>query len=376
MTNLFRPRTFTTLRFITFTSCLLLTLCARNSSDEQRRSSATLSFDEKLMNLTVESVRLSILTYYYDAADPNSFETTDDYDDLSLYSDGPDRALLARKNGYCFVAFRGSATPSSFAASPLDLAVDWAQNVDVREEEVCRRNDTAVDDNNDDDDDENDRRRGCCDAHKGFVDAYETVDYVVELEEDLRTCVADACDDDPDDDDDECGAVVLTGHSQGGGIAAVAAVVVADLHPYVITFGQPPTLSKTNCDDEIVSSSSRWYAFVNTKEGPDCAASSLTYDVGPSIPCPRFGVYGRSIVLGRGPEDVAYLGWNTLPTFDFSPIKGWFAHSSDFYQQKILELAARGSLPIEFEGFSNDHPCKKDEECMSGICEGRCQLLL
>ena len=58
--------------------------------------------------------------------------------------------------------------------------------------------------------------------------AYDTP-YRSDMEKSLRDCAKDCV------NKDEC--VVLTGHSQGGAIAAVAAVHLADLNPYVITFG-------------------------------------------------------------------------------------------------------------------------------------------
>ena len=65
------------------------------------------------------------------------------------------------------------------------------------------------------------------------------------MEKSLRDCAKDCV------NKDEC--VVLTGHSQGGAIAAIAAVYMADLNPYVITFGQPPVLK----DDTATSLAQR-----------------------------------------------------------------------------------------------------------------------
>jgi pimeloyl-ACP methyl ester carboxylesterase len=74
---------------------------------------------------------------------------------------------------------------------------------------------------------------------------------------------------------DEC--VVITGHSQGGAIALVAALYLADLNPYVITFGQPPTV-EAPCN---LVTSDRVYRWVNTK---NAGASGIAYDPVPMAP--------------------------------------------------------------------------------------------
>jgi predicted lipase len=76
---------------------------------------------------------------------------------------------------------------------------------------------------------------------------------------------------------DEC--VVMTGHSQGGAIAAVAALYMPDLNPYVITFGQPPTIDAP-CD---LITSSRWYRYVNTKAA-EVLSIGIVYDPVPFAP--------------------------------------------------------------------------------------------
>ena len=70
--------------------------------------------------------------------------------------------------------------------------------------------------------------------------------------------------------------VVITGHSQGGAIAAVAAVALADLDPYIITFGQPYTLDAP-CEK---ISSERFYRYVNS----EYHARGIEYDPIPFVP--------------------------------------------------------------------------------------------
>ena len=189
------------------------------------RSDLVLS--KEIMDLVLTAAKLSKLAYAEE--EPSDSETVD-YSAFGYYDAEPDQALTAKtKDGYCFVSFRGTSMTWE----------DWKQNLDMGTKEICVNIDAAVE--------------KCCTSRKGFYEAYNT-DYRAEVEKAVRDC-AETC-----DDKDEC--VVITGHSQGGAIAAVAALYLADLNPYIITFGQPVTLDAP-CD---LITSDRMYRFVNTKE--------------------------------------------------------------------------------------------------------------
>jgi hypothetical protein len=182
---------------------LLLSAVALSVVIHSSSVSAELVLDDKIMNLSKTAGELSVLAF---AENPSS----DGYDSLTFFDDEPDQALVVKKMGYCFAAFRGTTLR-------LD---DWRQNFMLGTEEVCK-GPTADED--------------CCFTRKGFYQAYNTA-YKAGMEAALRECASDCS------DPDEC--VVLTGHSQGAAIAAVAALYLSDLNPYVITFGQPLTVDQ------------------------------------------------------------------------------------------------------------------------------------
>jgi hypothetical protein len=112
------------------------------------------------------------------------------------------------------------------------------------------------------------------------------------VEKEVREC-AKSC-----TNKDEC--VVITGHSQGGAIAAVSALYLADLNPYVMTFGQPSTVDAP-CG---VLTSDRIYRFVNTKT----TSVGIAYDPIPMSPGLGADHFGHMIVLGDDPSGVAFIG--------------------------------------------------------------------
>ena len=107
---------------------------------------------------------------------------------------------------------------------------------------------------------------------EGYFDAYYTK-YSSDLENTIRTCVK-SC-----SSPDEC--VFLTGDSQGGAIATAAAIALADLNPYVITFGQPSAVVMP-CP---AINSERFYRYVNTMTDEDVG---ILYDPVPFLPAPHY----------------------------------------------------------------------------------------
>jgi pimeloyl-ACP methyl ester carboxylesterase len=150
---------------------------------------------------------------------------------------------VGERDGYCFAAFRGTT---------MTMA-DWGQNLQLGMKDVCKKGVLGA--------------KQCCSTRSGFYEAYYTPDYHAELEVAIRKCAKTCA------DPNEC--VVFTGHSQGGAIAAVAGLELADLNPYVITFGQPRTIEYP-CS---MISSERWYRFVNS-----IADDGIAYDPIPMVP--------------------------------------------------------------------------------------------
>ena len=193
---------------------------------------AEVVLSEKIMALAKTSAELSAEVY-------NPEPNCTDCSTLTNYVDEPDQALFAEKDGYCYGVFRG--TTLTF--------VDWNQNFDPRSEPVCTSMDSSV----------------CCNTRQGFYDAYHA-SYYEQIEKSLNEC-AKKC-----SNPNEC--VVLAGHSQGGAVAALAAVRMAHLNPFVMTFGEPPTIDYP-CQPVT---STRWYRFVNTKD-TTIGTVGVTYDV-------------------------------------------------------------------------------------------------
>jgi hypothetical protein len=203
-------------------------------------------------------------------------------------------------------------------------------------------------------------KKHCCTTHSGFYTAYHA-GYLVELEAAIRKC-AKTC-----QNPDEC--VVFTGHSQGGAIAAVAGLAMADLNPYVITFGQPATIDAP-CD---MISSERWYRFVNTKSSDDIG---IAYDPVPFVPGLGADFFGHMIILGEDPTGVAYIGLDANNAF--GPLNTFgeahsmiAAHGVPFpgYADRLKALLENTSdFPIQADGFSNHAQCTDSSECLSKNC--------
>lgn len=141
---------------------------------------------------------------------------------------------------------------------------------------------------------------------------YNTI-YRSDMEASLRECAKDCV------NKDEC--VVLTGHSEGGAIAAVAGVYLADLNPYVITFGQPPTI---NAPCPLITSD-RWYRYVNTKSIKS-GAVGLAYDAIPFAPVMGVDYWGHLILLSDDTSAVAYIGLDVQDRFSPLDVNGFEAH--------------------------------------------------
>jgi hypothetical protein len=296
----------------------------------------------ELMNFASEMVFISRVAYNETPADFFSGSTR--------YEDGIDAAILVKLDNKCIVAFQ--ATTASI--------LDWIQNIPFHESiEFLSATGKA------------------CRTQRGFHNAYFKVDYLDTLHQDIRDCIS-AC---PDGDCE----LILTGSSQGGAVAAVAAVAMDDLHPRLITFGQPATLfdveNGTSCSDIIPQE--RYIRFVNTAERPlntlpgqhqsSANVTVLQYDPVVMLPA-RFNAtdhLGNLILLGDGKsshlalypqgqrEDVPP---SLFANFDTHLMVAYIAKF-----QKILEQA--GEDPVAVDGFLDSAMCNYDSECQS---DSRC----
>ena len=194
----------------------------------------------------------------------------------------------------------------------------------------------------------------CCTTRLGFYQAYDTT-YRAAMEEELRKC-AKTC-----DNKDEC--VVLTGHSQGGAVAAVAGVALADLNPYVITFGQPPTILAP-CP---IVTSERWYRYVNTKQ-TQMGNVGITYDPVPFLPGLGADAFGHMMILSGDVTSVAYIGLDTKRFFGPLNTVGFEAHfivSKDggknpgYFDriEAVMSEYENGTYPVRITGYTAGSLC-------------------
>lgn len=348
------------------------------TSSTATATAPSLVLSEGIMKVTKEAARLSMLAYEEEAPDdtithdysgmfyvvlcvgavdfdmgllsysnslPHTLSLPTNTSAFGYYDDEPDQALVvqlkAESGSYCFVAFRGTSLTFD----------DWAQNIRIGNFEVCV-------------DIEGDGVDTCCTSRIGFYDAYDTT-YRAEVEESVREC-AKSC-----TDPDEC--VVITGHSQGGAVAAVAALILADLNPYVVTFGQPPTINAP-CD---LLTTDRIYRYVNTKT--ETGTKGIAYDPIPMAPGLGADHFGNMIVLSDDTTGVAFIGLDTEDYTLHPFINGVEAHfmrgSDDVngtytpgYADRIDALMANATYPIRNNGYVAGSLCSQDIECESKEC--------
>ena len=335
-----------TMKFLLRTVAISLLLVVPGSSihgrsTNQEEEPVALSVETLL--LSQRSAELSILSYTGKEEEP-SFEF------YRYFLEEPDKAIVVGADGYCFAAFRGT-TPN---------VGDWKQDFVVGFSSVC--NSTEEDESN-----------SCCNVRTGFDQAYNA-SFRADLEDAIVECVDvyASC-------DDETSCVVLTGHSQGGAIASVAALYLAKLNPYVISFGQPPTLQEANCS---LVQSDRWFRYVNTYND-FLGLGHIGYDieaVHASIPPTEAGAtqVGHMILFpSENSIGIAYLGLDPPdwvlgpPSYEAHDMIESYGETAEYhpgYLDHINFLLNTGSFPILLTGFVDGSLCTEDRECESGNC--------
>lgn len=209
------------------------------SAHAAREDWPELVLDERVLRITTIAADLSALAYANGTVieqweigvnETTGFALYDhpDYDEIVFYTEEPDQAIVAKKEGRCYLAFRGTN-------ANID---DWLQNAGLGNANIYK-------DNNETGDEED-----YCEARGGFAD-FLSSGPVVRGRADLQDCY-DSCED-PDD------CLVITGHSQGGATSSLAAITLFSLNPIVVTFGQPPSID-AGCP---YINNTRFYRYVN-----------------------------------------------------------------------------------------------------------------
>jgi hypothetical protein len=293
---------------------------------------ATVVLNEQMLKLANISAFLSNEVYL---SAPNV--TATGFDKLEFFEEGDDAAILAEKDGYCYLSLRGDT---------MNLN-DWYRNLENSVDKVCSEVDP----------------KHCCNVRKGFYEAYMDPSYKIQMELKTRRC-ARKCAGSQD------GCLVISGHSEGGGIAAVAGILFESYNPYVMTFGEPPSVS-SDCD---LIDMDRWYRFVNTVDS-EFTSLGFAFDPVPFVPGVGNMIYGQIVILTGEEEDtVAYIGLDT--TKDYLPLNFVGADSHAMvgnnlepgYLDRIETVIEEGKFPVEFPGFETYDLCSEDTECPSQQC--------
>lgn len=155
--------------------------------------------------------------------------------------------------------------------------------------------------------------------------------------------------------------------------AAVASLQLADLNPYVVSFGSPPAVDE-HC---ALANAERWYRYVNSR----LSSTGIAYDPVSFLPGLGADDLGRLILLSDDSTSVAYLGLNvakTLTPWDLTFAAHFMTAGSDKsvagYLDRvnaILENYSGSSLsyPVQTTGFASGALCGEDEQCQSGLCD-------
>jgi hypothetical protein len=304
--------------------------------------------NERILTLANESAYLSTLAYenatefaiLNGSGNVTGFEHPG-YEQISFYTEEPDQAIVAKKDGRCFIAFRGTSATAS----------DWEQNLDLREDQLYKNNDNSTGE--------------FCIVRRGYSDFLRTSAFgsaAMTLLSCSQTCT------DPTD------CVVITGHSQGGASAAVASILAYDLMPTIFTFGMPPA-AKEGC---TLIPSERLYRFVNHRKEEN-EVDDLGFDPVPYSPTifSHSKHYGYYILVGPDKTAAKYLGFDQIYTFTPSlndrqnEIESHTMAGKNYsYSARIEGLLNTGNtngFPVSVDGFASGIPCEPNYNEL--VCE-------
>ena len=153
---------------------------------------------------------------------------------------------------------------------------------------------------------------------------------------------------------------------QDVGASPLIGVNLSDLNPYVVTFGQPPTIDAP-CP---LITSERWYRYINTRT-VESGLSRVVYDPIPFADSGAMALWGHMIVLGDDSQHVTYIGLNAQDEFKPLDINGLAANSMmttngtanpgylDRIQAiiKAYETGIVKSYPVKTSGFAAGFFC-------------------
>eukprot|EP00568_Trieres_chinensis_P018377 CAMPEP_0183327220 /NCGR_PEP_ID=MMETSP0160_2-20130417/83651_1 /TAXON_ID=2839 ORGANISM="Odontella Sinensis, Strain Grunow 1884" /NCGR_SAMPLE_ID=MMETSP0160_2 /ASSEMBLY_ACC=CAM_ASM_000250 /LENGTH=557 /DNA_ID=CAMNT_0025495345 /DNA_START=1493 /DNA_END=3166 /DNA_ORIENTATION=- len=294
---------------------------------------------EEFMAVAKEAASLSVKIYNQDE------ETQDELTEWSWTSrNGLDKAIVAKRNGICYGVFRGS-TGEKFVSE------DWQQNYKLFSKDAVNNLGDS------------------CSVRTGYWEGYHT-DYSFYFEQRLRRCASTCVEKDP--------CVILAGHSQGGAIAQVASVVLSDLNPLTITYGQPPSVWP-ECS---LLNPNRMYRFVNSFIKDGSISHNELVDPVPFLGEIANGAthYGHLFVLSElESHPVWYYGTGvgSGELFQKGMDVSGEAHSSAGYENKITSLANSENFPVPYQfvdkffGSECDYDadnCGDFGDCILGSC--------
>jgi len=303
-----------------------------------------LILSNEILALSAVAMQLSNLAYdnstaYLVAGGNDSYEHPD-FDEIAFYTDEPDKAIVAKKDDHCYLAFRGSTLTWD----------DWMDNLDLTDIDVYKDNDSSTGE--------------FCESRDGFSQFLNT-DWAVEAYNNLKTCY-ESC-----ENKDEC--LILTGHSQGGASATLASMMLYSMNPTVITFGQPPAVD-ANCS---LIPNTRFYRYINSKQDEyESDEDDLKFDPVVYVPTliSNSVHYGYPILLGNDATSVKLLDIGWLPSFfdRSSELDAHSRHGEPFsYQTRVDNLLNTSSnIPISTDGFTNGVFCDRQyhELCKTNYC--------
>lgn len=325
-------------------ACFFIVLGIATIQGVQSQTTETFLFPKSTLVLSEIAAFLSLIAY---ESDPTNFPYP-----INYYLSEPDAALTTKwlvpsaegsSNDfyYCIAAFRGTDN-ELWKSNTVAAIQDWSQNLAGQEVTLT----------------------GTCTASQGIYSAYNH-QYQLSIDQDLTNCMQEC----EASGSTECN-VVLTGHSQGGAVANVAGVLLSNLNPYVITFGQPPTLGE-GCLQMI--NTARWYRFIQAI--PD--GTGLKYDGVPSllqwlqVLTPGMNIYGtllgnELVISSDDAASVRYVGDNV---HDDQLPYSIDAHHISMYLDTLKALVATVPGPyVPTSGFSSGSACTINVECASGDC--------
>lgn len=312
---------------------------------------------------------------------------------MKFYDDEPERVVLGKIKGKCYIGFRGSFGQNG----------DSATNIGLGRTSICTNNSGATpqpysvkqqptSETND----------NCCTVRKSFHDSYYNVNFRIELENDIQYCYeqTECYKNLNNNTNNDC--IIFTGHSQGAAIAASGALYsYHKYNPIVINFAWPYSMFN-DCYESKLLDDTRWYNHVNSR----LLFGSFTrvYDIVPALPW--FGQvqhYGNLFVLSEDNTGVAYIGLNDQISFRRTDI-GFQTHEILAYRtndngyvnrlQNIIEYYNNtiiNSIPdqsdnttnnittnsnmdnfmVRSTGYPNGKPCTYHVECQSNYCGKR-----